>query len=86
MRCRVSAQVGVEPPPRSVYSPPMNDTPTPAMVPAEWLEVLAESEADIAAGRVVPGEVVRQMLRGSIARLEAKAAAKQARKATKKGS
>ncbi len=86
MRCPAPAQVGMEHPRRSAYSPPMDDTPTPAIAPAEWLEVLAESDADIAAGRIIPGEVVRQMLRDSVARLEAEAAAKQAREGTKKES
>ena len=62
----------------------MDDAPTPAIAPPEWLEVLAESDADIAAGHIVPGEVVQQMLRDSLARLEAKAAAQPARKGRKK--
>jgi hypothetical protein len=62
----------------------MDDAPTPAIAPPEWLEVLAESNADIAAGRIVPGEVVQQMLRDSLARLEAKAAAQPAHKGRKK--
>jgi hypothetical protein len=48
-----------------------------AKAPAGWLEILAESEADVAAGKTVPAHVVRQGLRDSIARLEAKAAARQ---------
>lgn len=52
-----------------------NDPPLPE-APAGWLEALAESEADLAAGRTVPGEVVHQLLRESMARLEAKQAAK----------
>jgi len=59
----------------------VDDTPTPSIAPAEWLEALAESEADVAAGRIVPGEVVRQMFRDSIARLEAKQGAASPRKA-----
>ena len=43
---------------------------------AVWLEALAESEADLAAGRVVPGELVMRELRDSLARLEAKRAAR----------
>jgi hypothetical protein len=43
-------------------------------VPAGWLEVLAESEADLAAGRTVPAEIVRRHLLESLARLEAKRA------------
>jgi len=40
--------------------------------PAGWLEALAESEAELAAGLSIPGEFVRQHLLDSIARLEAK--------------
>lgn len=40
--------------------------------PADWLEALAESDADLAAGRIVPGEVVLRDLKDSLARLEAK--------------
>ena len=54
----------------------MNDTPTPATAPAEWLDALAESEADLAAGRIVPGHAVMRDLRDGLARLEVKAAAK----------
>jgi hypothetical protein len=52
------------------------------LTPAGWLEILAESEADLAAGRVVPGDMVMRKLRESLARLEAKAAASKARKTT----
>jgi hypothetical protein len=62
----------------------MDDTPTPSIVPAGWLEVLAESDADLAAGRIVPGDVVMRDLRDSLARLEAKAAAKKASKSTRR--
>lgn len=53
----------------------MDDNPTPAPVPAGWLEALARSEAELAAGLTVPGEAVRQRLHAAIARLEAKEAA-----------
>jgi hypothetical protein len=43
--------------------------------PTGWLEALAESEAELAAGETVPGEVVRQRLLDSIARIEARQAA-----------
>jgi len=56
----------------------MDDTPTPSIAPAGWLEVLAESDADVAAGRIVSGDVVLRDLQDSLARLEAKAAAKRA--------
>ncbi len=62
----------------------MNDTPTHASARAEWLEILAESDADIAAGRIVPGDVVMRELRDCLARLEAKKTAKTARKETRR--
>ena len=52
--------------------------------PAEWLEALAESDADLAAGRIVSGEVVLRDLKDSLARLEAKAAAGPTRKDTRR--
>ena len=39
--------------------------------PPGWFEILEESEAELAAGLTVPGEVVRQMPGESLARLEA---------------
>jgi hypothetical protein len=48
------------------------DDPTLTPAPVGWLEILEESEAELAAGLTVPGEVVRQMLHDSLARLEAK--------------
>ena len=74
---------------RMAYCPAMDDTPRhrqsadlnpPMPTEAELLAVLVESEADIAAGRLVPGEVVHGELRASIARLEAKGRAKEAAK------
>jgi hypothetical protein len=47
------------------------------LVPAEWLDIIAESEADLAARRIVPGEEVIRDLREGLARLEAKRAVKQ---------
>jgi hypothetical protein len=52
----------------------MVDTTNRTEAPAGWLEALAESEAQLAAGQTVPGEAVRQGLRDSIARLETKQA------------
>jgi len=57
----------------------MDDTPTTSIAPAGWLEALAESDADLAAGRIVSGDVVLRDLKDSLARLEAKAAARPAR-------
>ncbi len=67
---------------RRTYLPAMDDTPSPAIAPPGWLEALAESEADLCAGRIVPGETVLRDLRESLARLEAKQAARKPRKAT----
>ncbi len=66
----------------SAYSSLMDDNlPT---APTEWLEALAESDADVAAGRIVRGEVVLRDLKDSLARLEAKAAAGPTRKETRR--
>jgi hypothetical protein len=60
----------------------MDDPTPPNLAPAEWLEALAESEAQLAAGQTVPAEIVRQGLRASIARLEAKLTTDRRRGAT----
>lgn len=64
------------------YYRPMDNAPHPNPVPAGWLEALAESEAQLAAGETVPGATVRQGLRDSIARLAAGPAAEAQRGAT----
>lgn len=56
-----------------------DDTPTTSIASAGWLEALAESDADLATGRIVSGDVVLRDLKDSLARLEAKAAARPAR-------
>lgn len=62
----------------------MDDTPARTeTAPTGWPEALAESEAEAEAGLFVPGEVVRQDLRDSIARMQAKRA--DARKAASAG-
>jgi hypothetical protein len=66
---------------RFSYYPAMDDNATHTLAPAGWLEILEESEAELAAGLTVSGEVVRQMLRDSLARLEAKQDAAPPRKA-----
>ena len=63
---------------------PLDDTSTRAIAPAEWLGFLTESGASIAAGRIVPGDVVMRASRDSLARLEAMAETKRAHKASKK--
>lgn len=80
---RSTTEIGLERSEPSAYCPRMDDTPHHAPAPAGWLEALAESEADLAAGRIVPGEVVMKDLRDSLARLEARAAAKAARRDTR---
>jgi len=49
--------------------------------PADWLDDIAESEAQLAAGDIVPAEPVLQRLRESIAQLEAKLAGNPSRTA-----
>jgi hypothetical protein len=49
--------------------------------PAEWLDDIAESEAQLAAGEVVPAEPVLNRLRETISQLEAKRAGKRPRPA-----
>jgi len=44
------------------------------LAPPGWPEALAESEAELAAGRTVPSEPITQRLRETIARHEAKRA------------
>ncbi|MGA9865873.1 MAG: hypothetical protein WBQ75_05455 [Acetobacteraceae bacterium] len=41
-----------------------------AQPPREWLEALARGEADLAAGRTVPGEPIMKRLRQTIAEME----------------
>ena len=52
----------------------MDDTPHEAETLTEWLEILAESDTDLVAGRIVSGDIVMHDLRDGLARLEAKAA------------
>ena len=59
----------------------MDDTPIPAPAPAAWLEALAESDAQLAAGQIVDGEDVMRELDECITPLEAKRTAKLHRRA-----
>jgi len=53
------------------YPPRMDDTANTAKAaPTGWLDALARSEADLTAGRTVPGEAVRRRLRQAIAEME----------------
>jgi len=76
------AHIGLERRAECAYNLTMDDTPAPTIAHARWLEALAESEADLAAGRIVPGDVVVRDLRDGLARLESRAAAKTTRKDT----
>jgi len=54
----------------------MDDTPTRDIAPAGWIEALAESDADVAAGRIISADMVMRDLKDRLDRLEAKATAK----------
>jgi hypothetical protein len=56
------------------YSPRMADHPDHAELtpPQEWLDALARSEADLAAGRVVSGEGLMRRLRQTLAEMQAR--------------
>ena len=45
--------------------------PTNRPAPAEWLEALARSDAELAAGLTVPAKVVHRRIRDSIAWIKA---------------
>ena len=47
------------------------NVPITSAVPAGWLEALARSEAELAAGQTVPVATVHRRIRESIARIEA---------------
>jgi hypothetical protein len=49
----------------------MNET-RPTAPPPHWIEALDRAESDFAAGRVYDGEAVRQRLRDSIGRMQAR--------------
>ncbi|MCB8876688.1 hypothetical protein [Acidisoma silvae] len=55
---------------------------SPDTAPADWLAVLEESDADIAAGRVVAGDTVMRDLKDGIVRLENKLSAGRAKRGT----
>ncbi|MDA8252324.1 MAG: hypothetical protein M0Z28_24595 [Rhodospirillales bacterium] len=52
----------------------MTDTSDRTPAPPGWIEALAESEAELAAGVTVSGEAVHQELRDAITRLKTKRA------------
>ncbi|HUB14921.1 MAG TPA: hypothetical protein VMB34_23430 [Acetobacteraceae bacterium] len=55
----------------------MDDIPAHTPAPAGWLEILEESEAELAAGLTVSAETVHRRIRDAIARIEAKKHAQQ---------
>ena len=56
----------------------MDDAPDRTEPPAGWLDALARSEAELAAGMTVPAAAVHQRIRDGIARIEAKKRAERA--------
>ncbi len=53
----------------------MDKIASDAAAPAEWIEALAESEADISAGRTVSSEAGFALARASLDRMEARRSA-----------
>jgi len=60
----------------------MDDTPKATETPVGWLRDLEESEAELASGQTVKSGPLRQRLRDSIARLEARIESEKKSKAT----
>jgi hypothetical protein len=60
--------------PEGTYHHPMDDNSLTKQPPSGWLEALARSEAQVAAGQIVSGEAIMRELDESIARLESKRA------------
>jgi hypothetical protein len=57
----------------------MDDCPAPAPAPPGWLDALERAEADIAAGRTVPGDAIMRRLRQTLAEMETPKPDKRAR-------
>jgi hypothetical protein len=53
----------------SIYLFTMDDT-NPHPAPADWLAVIEDSEADLAAGRIVSGDALLSELRATTAEME----------------
>lgn len=47
------------------------DAPASAPPPKQWLEALDRADADVAAGRTVPGEAIMRRLRQTLGDMEA---------------
>lgn len=76
--------MGLERRAEDAYYLPMVDNPTFTPAPAGWLEVLAESEAELAAGLTVDGDQIVRELYAAADRLEAKQMGNQGRKAARR--
>lgn len=59
----------------------MDKVPDPVL--AEWLAVLDESEADVAAGRILPADGILIDLEAGLARLKNKLGAREAERGTR---
>lgn len=66
----------IEPPVVNQWYSRINGIVPPQPTPAGWLEVLERSEAQLVAGEAVSGNDVIRELHASVARMEAKRAAK----------
>jgi len=53
------------------YHRSMDHDDAPRPIPLEWLDAIGESDADLAAGRIVPATTVHAELHASMSRLEA---------------
>lgn len=67
---RWSPFVGLEPCAARAYMSIMSSPPGRVMAPAEWIESLERSKAQIAAGQTVPLMPLLEQLRASAERLE----------------
>ena len=81
---RCGSEMGLERRAEGTYYLPMDDNPAFASVPAGWLEVLAESEAELAAGLTVDGDQIVRDLYAAADRLEAAHMGDQGRKAARR--
>jgi hypothetical protein len=76
--------MGVELGEEDAYYPLMDDNPILAAIPAGWLDVLAESEAELSAGLTVDGDQIVRELYAAADRLEAELMRNQGRKTARR--
>ena len=81
---RRAARERLEYPARTAYSLRMDNNPATGPVPAGWLEILAESEAELAAGLTVDGDQLIRELYAAAEQLEAAQAEKKGRKSARR--